>query len=448
MDVAGFFRKVDDLLNPVLVKEVRQSLHSRSIQNLLGGLALLELGILFLLVQSSEENIGVVDFAFSIGLLAIILWILIAFCCRRFEMERRREAPDLIHITQLSARQLIAGKFWAAVLLEVQLFAVVLPFLMISFYLRGPEMGEILKVAALFFFGAWPVLLLGLLVAGFGSRWSVGVLFVLTFPVFLMSLALSAPSSDYFPDDFSWLPYYGIFWLSLILFCAAVAVAGQPGSNRIRPLRLALGLAALGILPGFVLLSGYYEGNFFGQWGTVILLFAGVVALVAALEEEAPGRRVLAELPERGPWRVAVLLFSDGAGSGLVFALLLAVVGIGICGWREQMVSGVGYLFFYAGVALWLRRHLRLLQIRYGGGAALLMVLIVLVLLPIIVTALTDLKWLEHSTTPVLLLPSIFSMHFDDSLAFGTGIVGGGIGLLLSGGLLLRWFRLAFPRTK
>lgn len=39
MDVAGFFRKVDDLLNPVLVKEVRQSLHSRSIQNLLGGLA-------------------------------------------------------------------------------------------------------------------------------------------------------------------------------------------------------------------------------------------------------------------------------------------------------------------------------------------------------------------------------------------------------------------------
>ena len=76
------------------------------------------------------------------------------------------------------------------------------------------------------------------------------------------------------------------------------------------------------------------------------------------------------------------------------------------------------------------------------------MVLIVLVLLPIIVTTLTDLKWLEHSTTPVLLLPSIFSMHFDDSLAFGTGIVGGGIGLLLSGGLLLRWFRLAFPRTK
>ena len=130
MDVAGFFRKVDDLLNPVLVKEVRQSLHSRSIQNLLGGLALLELGILFLLVQSSEENIGVVDFAFSIGLLAIILWILIAFCCRRFEMERRREAPDLIHITQLSARQLIAGKFWAAVLLGLlwQIAAAVLLF--------------------------------------------------------------------------------------------------------------------------------------------------------------------------------------------------------------------------------------------------------------------------------------------------------------------------------
>ncbi len=450
----GFIRRFDDWLNPVLVKEMRQSLHSRGILLLAGGLAALEMFGLFLVIQSGARPNREAGWAFFIGsivLFGFCLILLATVYCGRFAKERRAEELDLMNITTLSPWQLVRGKFCSAVVVEAQLFAVALPFMVISFYLCGPGMGWILQIAFLLFFSAWPLFLLGLLIGSFGKRGLVALFFFFICCIFV-SQGIVIGQGTVFREQIR-VNYYALFWIVLFLFMATVAAVAPAGSDRMRPLRLFLLIAAFGVIPGYRLIGGGSGDGFLRDWGASWILVATVAAYLAAIEGREPGRRVLAELPFSPVLRPFRLLVSSGASSGLLFSLVLAAAGIGVAGIggglpEPELISGFGYALFYAGGALWLRRFIGGFFPRFNGFAALCVVLAMFAFLPVLLGGVLNPEFWQADAAPWFLRTSFISLRFKGEGMVWTGLAAGSVGLLLNAGPVVAWFRLASGEKK
>ena len=146
----SIIQKLRDLeLNPVLVKEVRQSVRS---MQLLGVLVLLLLGLLassllFLGYQTIDlRDNSTLGQGFFI-MVMIILMVATAFTASamfyRHYREREPSHYDLLYITTLTPGRIARGRYMAGVAMTSLVLSLGLPFLTLSYLLRGIEMSSI-----------------------------------------------------------------------------------------------------------------------------------------------------------------------------------------------------------------------------------------------------------------------------------------------------------------
>lgn len=347
MSSARLVDKMDDLFNPIVVKELRQAVKSRIVIAALFLFLLIELVILLmslsleanLQMDSANSHVGRKIFELLEGLLLGTCMLLIpTYAGIRLAAEHSDTNVDLLFISTLRPRGIIAGKLQASIVLILLIFSACAPFMTFTYLLRGIDVPSILLLLVLdflmvllatqgaIFLGAVPAnpglkLLLGLM--GLGMLIALFV-YTMLFSVEMLDLGMGSRLDSI---EF-WMIAGAVAILLLgtggLFFTWSVAIVSPPSANRALPVRLyILGywLVTGGVA---ILLTRHFHtpvALYLWQWAIVALLCSQIV--VSINEREQWGMRVRRTIPRRGWLRGIAFMTYSGAAGGVLFALLL-----------------------------------------------------------------------------------------------------------------------------
>lgn len=335
--------RLDDAVNPIVVKEMRQAARGRFLVGLLLfylGAQLLALGIYLMSsgidtvdLLSGREH-GAEAFALLFGVLMFVLLLCLPiYAAIRFAVERSGDGLALLFVSTLSPRRIVAGKLASNLLLGALMLAAGLPYLMFTYFLRGIDLATMLgflfytMLATLFvvslaiFVAALPLERLLRLLVALGGLFVLGWVFVLGVAI----LADEASSGSLFGGAEFWarMAFAGVVVLAVgLLFQMTVSIISPPASDRARPVRRYLVVTWL-LTAGGALLAGTIAPDAMRAWA-VLWTWCFVLSLLASVgSRDRPSRRVAAKIPRSPLWRWPWLLLTTGTFPGLLFAVVM-----------------------------------------------------------------------------------------------------------------------------
>jgi hypothetical protein len=395
VSIARVFSKLDDWLNPIVVKELRQSVRSRAVTSALVLFLLLQLLIIGVYVWNYDARVGRDAEMLEGGreLFQVIQAIMLGTCLLipaytgiRLGAERSDTNVDLLFISTLKPRAIVSGKLFSAVVLALLVFSACTPFLTFTYLLRGLDIPTILVILMIDFLAVLWAIQWAIFLAVIPVPLAVRILFILagllglyglmvgtvveTSRLLQSGLGVSMDSWDF------WGPWLAAVLLILagvgLLFVWSVAILSPPSANR--ALRVRLYLIGLWLVTGVAVLwvhTGARGRGLFESWlASTGMLFA-LQVVISINERDSWGPRVARSIPRRRWLRPPVFLVYSGSAGGILFALLMFT-----------LTFAVGYYFVHhqaAGYApLEVARLLRLLLLVflyaycYGMSALLL----------------------------------------------------------------------------
>lgn len=395
-DFSDWFTRLDDRMNPLVVKDTRQALNSRALPMaclVALGAALFLLTIAALDPTSGLGGLPFFYWVFAIATVAIVAGIVIPGA-NRWSKERNAEGFDPVAMTVLSPAAVARGKLFSVLGMALYVYSLLAPFMVVAYLLRGIALTTIFQTLYLGILGLLPFTQLTLLAAA-GTRrgggiaklvvavvliWNgLGGVFALFSPMFRTGFA-SAPTM--------WLGVFPALSLGLtaLLFVATVEILTPKSANRMFPFRIAL-LLMFALLAGILRVTSRDAGDFWTGLYAVALSFAALTAVIACEERDEQTRRVLNSMPRNRVLHVLYALLSSGAGAGFLNALgytVLAAVAFvcqdaetrpGMNASTAYVTSGVfAFLLATALAAFWGGRRLR----RYPALSPLLILLVLI----------------------------------------------------------------------
>lgn len=411
--MTNFLNRVGDRMNPIVVKEARQAVNSR----LVSGILLLFLGVQLaatLLIISNETaitpptpgtppelNLGIGRelFMYVQGILVVTCMLLIPVSTGvRLAVERSDVNVDLLFISSLSARSIVAGKVVTAAAVALLIFSACAPFMTFAYVLRGLDMPTILLVL----FADFLAVLLGTALAVFlaaipatrGFRIFLGIFgFIALCYVCAGAVAISGRfleggvNEDTSSWEF-WAACAGLAGVILgvvgLFFVWSVAMISPASANKalsVRVYTLAFWLAG-------VVGCGYCSYKVADSapviaWTIFGTILFGIQLLTAIGERDSWGPRVARHIPRRTLPRVVAFVFYSGAAGGLLFGAFGGALTVAAAlawhewypsirwptRWTEEVtVCGLilGYTYCYGMSAVLVRRALRGTAMRPG----------------------------------------------------------------------------------
>jgi hypothetical protein len=384
--VASLLRRLDDAsdrLSPIVVKEVRQIVRGREFNY--SFMVSLVVGLLVSFFGAANASTGAGTTGQSVfaaltaclGLLGIGIVPFGAFSALR--NERLEQTMDLITVTSLSARKVIAGKLLAQAVKLATLFAGMAPFIATSFLLGGIDFVTIVVSLALVFLASLWVCAAALLLSslaktrGMGGVLLVGggfalVLFFGGLGVFNrimfallrggglfsgVSFTVSSPAEAWWTLAI----VAGFATLSLVnLVLLAENRLSSPVENKSTALRIGFFVQFLAIIAAFTALARFTSTPRAVEPLAVFgLLHLALVAAFTVTEEFSLSRRVLRRMHAPSRWSPLWTMLWPGGGRGAAYVLFQMVLLIGAvrflslrdAGW---VVAACGYICFCTGV--------------------------------------------------------------------------------------------------
>lgn len=354
-------RWIDDRLNPVVVKELRQAVRSRAVSVILIlflTVQLLAIGVYLLAADDVANDFYAGQTVFMIlesALLAVCLLFVPAYVGFRMAGERSDTNVDLLFITTIRPRSILWGKFVSGTVVTALIYSACAPFMVLTYMLRGIDLPSIAVVLALNLVAIFVSMQLALLIGAMHTtRVLKSIMGVLFFVVLVIGyiLALQGAFGLVFFGiggmlgtwEF-WGPALGVFTLAAtatgLLFTLSVAVISPPASNRAMPVRVFVSVAWLLTAVCASAMAWMMEtGVPMVTWLTLVCWLLALTALGASGEREVYGSRLRRRVPRRWWARVLVYPFFSGAGAGLWWAgwmtLLTALVGGVLVGWMAR----------------------------------------------------------------------------------------------------------------
>jgi hypothetical protein len=351
MSVSSLLSRIDDWINPIVVKELRQAVKSRLVVGILMvflGLQIVSLGIYLLVHEMSADhdainwNAGVSVFVWQQG---ILLWTLMlfvpAYAAIRLGAERSDHNVDLLFISTLNPRSIIAGKFFAALVLALLVYSTCAPFMTFTYLLRGIDIPTILTVLGIDLLAMLFSTMVALFLASVpGPR--VGKIFLGFVGLFFLVIvcwSLTAAITEMVDTGLIVFERYEM-WLVLaiavasvlglvgLLFFYAVALISPISSNRILPVRVYLFVLWMVMAIGLFLTSYHFPGGL--HLGPVsFLVFAASVLicvqfLISICERERWGPRMTRSIPRHLLPRFLAFLFYTGSAGGVLLTVFMA----------------------------------------------------------------------------------------------------------------------------
>ncbi len=338
---------LDDRLNPILVKEVRQALRGRYFRISFRVTLLLAtlLGLIILVRAAavpSPGEVGLVFFSTIYGCLAGAVLFLVPFSgFISMGGEWEQNTYDLLAITDLRPRQIVMGKLVSALTQALLFYSAFTPFLAFAFVMRGVDL-----VGALVVFGGSMVLcgtltlvaialscasrvrfarvaLMAALAAGL--VWVTGISITFASIIVRQPLMLLEPEAGTAAALTLTIAVL-VCGLSFTFACARLA---HPEENRSTGLRIVVALTAAA---GLCWTAYIYLEVFPGEPALIPALGGATAAacllplLFVATEREELGRRVRRQVPANPLLALLVAPFLPGGGRG--FLLLLSILGL------------------------------------------------------------------------------------------------------------------------
>jgi hypothetical protein len=401
--------RVDDWVNPIVVKELRQAVRGKTAAAMLSFFLFVETATLGfallrtqLLSEASGGALGEGTRAFSI-LLGVLLGTAFLFVpvatWFRMTSERNDQNLDLLFVTTLTPGEIASGKLLAGGFLTAWLFSASLPFLTFTYFLRGVDFFTVLVLLTIGYLGVLAATQVALLAATIpGTKvfrslvallalWGVVTIATLTIAgsVALISsgaMVLFVSQDARIAATVMLATFASLFAVARVLTTACLT---PQVANRARPVRITftiIWVVALGLVRPRDPRLGR-RGLRRGLWGTYAIL-ALTALLASASERDRLGPRVLRDVPAGGR-RLLAFPFFSGAASGFTWSLLVAAVTtlagvvavpfLGALATRGSddvetaLVAGPGvlaYMLFYALAGRFLRE--RLLSSRVSEG--------------------------------------------------------------------------------
>jgi hypothetical protein len=340
------FDRLDNAINPIVVKELRQAVQSRLVTYGLLIFLLLQLGVLgFSLLAREARNANALDFGAGREVFRVLQAILAGSCLIfvplyagiRLALERGDANMDLLFISTLKPRSIITGKFVAALVLTLLIFSACAPFMTFTYLLRGLDIPSILLVLVIDLIAVLLATQFAILLAVLPLNWilkgilallSLGLLWAVLFGTVNITNELVLGFMGVRPDTWEfWGAFLSITGLVLVgiglMFVCAVALVKPASANRALPVRLYLvtTAAASGGL------AWYWARKEATAGPLIAWLIFGVTALcgylvVAVNEREHWGPRVLRAIPRRRLFRLPAFLLFSGSAGGISFAMV------------------------------------------------------------------------------------------------------------------------------
>ncbi|MFK8114162.1 MAG: ABC transporter permease [Rubripirellula sp.] len=474
-------QRVADWLNPILIKEARQSLKSR--QFLITFFCLLAASCFWTIVGvvSNAPDVYFVPTGADLMtgyylVLAIPLIGMVPLAAHRsLAAEIEDDTFEMLVITKLSSMRIVMGKLNSAMLQMLVYFAAIVPCIAFSYLLRGVNLVTIAEVVAIVFFTALIITSFALMLATLGQNRAIqtlsmlGVLAVIFFAELICfafcveGLLQYRMGSDM--DSVMFTLVFIIIGLScVVVFVKAAAARIAPVTeNRSTGLRWCMFAQQLLWMATIAHLALWYDDFEPINFGMMVLGGYWLVMGTLMLSESSElSPRVQRSLPSTFAGRSLLTWFNPGPATGYVFSVCtgtVAIAGLGLFGQLTQVdrrpltpcltfaMIAIGYLMSYLGLT-------RLISMpilrRLGSSLAVSVVTMLVVMLlaaitPIILTVMatgsapfnyTQLEAINWGWT----LIEAFENRYDPVLAFKILLVGVCI-TLVNLVLLFRVFR-------
>lgn len=367
---------VDDHINPIVVKELRQAVRSRFIMVVINLLLMIELVIVagFLLGSTgSDYSLGRNVFtALHLLLLTTAVIFVPAYVGVRFAAERSAQNVDLMFTTTISPLSIIWGKFLSGLIVSALLFSTAGPFMVLTYMLRGIDVPSILLILGMDFLAVLAAIQFAILVMS-GSKTVVarGGMLVLCMIVFgYLIVGAGAASmglmfgygSGWWNEPYAWLYIVGYLLLNLIyhigMMLASAAVVSPPTSNRAVGLRTFLFVSW--ILSGVLcLLTSAFtmDTEWALAWGMSSASISCVILLVAISERDRWGPRVLMMIPRNPIKRFIAFFFYSGSAGGVLLSMFMILVSLGITlfmfdDYHDEVMAMLTFCLYFAAYCL------------------------------------------------------------------------------------------------
>lgn len=400
--------RVSDRLNPILVKETRQAIKSRQFTFTfvlvliacwvvtIGGVATIGPGVFY---SASGPDM----FWFYYWILAFPLAVIVPYSAyRSLAAEREDNTYELLSISNLTPRQIIAGKLGSALLQMLVFLSAVAPCLAFTYLLRGIDVLTIAVLLTYSVLGSLGLSVIGLFFATCSKERYGQVVLSVVMVVGQVIVFFSAIGGAYefirwsyqfVGDPEFWLVNLALLTLYLttfaIVFLAAAAQITFASDNRSTPLRIAMLVQQAALIGWFAymafrLYADQSGGPFIGRMITEMVGVGGMMCGIywyvmgALLTAEWPhlSSRVRRSLPSSFLGRTFLTWFNPGPGTGYMFVVAnLATVAIGGLlllaasppsggGWAKGHVAafliiGMAYIVAFLGVGKLLMDLLR-----------------------------------------------------------------------------------------
>lgn len=434
--LARVMDRIDDWMNPIAVKELRQAVRGKFVMVALILSLLAQLVTVAVISVAQALNTSQLVAAGTTAFTAVFTVVFTAgvflvplYTGFRMAAERADSNVDLLFITTIRPRTIVLGKVISVTALVVLLFSSALPFLMFSYVLRGIDFVSMAVLIAMAIFVVISQAITALFIGALPTSRPFKILLGLGF--FLGTIGVYAPVLAFASQVlrmgvgvmggrtqfWSGFTAFMVFMLAIdaVLLVLTTAIITPAAANRALPIRLMLvvtWLLSYGAALWMALSVNQIEVVL--VWAISQAVLITLILMSATSERERWGPRVARTIPENPLKRaVAFLFYSGGAGGTLwVMVMYAATVGLYVLTCElskiraprdpliivQPLIDGMLAMIAYAMTAVLLRRTIlkRVPAARTWG--LVLLLFIVLAVLPPIAILTRDAESIEWTT--------------------------------------------------
>ncbi len=339
----AFASTVGDRINPVAVKEFRQAVQSRWVSAIFLLFLLLNLGIVGGYLMLSPDAATSIDGGKNIfiALESILFFTCIGFVPLyagiRLSLERNDTNIDLFFVTTITPGAIVRGKYLTAMALTLLIYSACMPFMILTYLLRGIDLPTIFAVLAIGFMVCAGVNAMGIFAGSVSGSWLLRGLVAVGMLIFLFMTAVMFIQSVSTAIIIGW-GLFGVYttWTTIgtillfealaigLLYVLAVALLSPKPSNRMLVPRLYI--TGTWLVVGVVAaIWSYMQTSADPIIGWVIFSTFGFTAMMVDSlgERDSWTTRVKRTIPRNLLLRPFAFLFYSGSAGGIIWCAIL-----------------------------------------------------------------------------------------------------------------------------
>ncbi|MDR2643844.1 MAG: hypothetical protein LBC74_13760 [Planctomycetaceae bacterium] len=331
----------DTIINPLLIKELRQFVRNKFIIILINVYVLTIVIACLLLLTSSAYKAMELNGSHLLFTLANIIFIagfLTIIVRTAWSTAADKINEDLMFYSSMKPSTIVFGKVISGVIFTLLIMSVTMPFVTLAYLLRGIDLEIVFIVMIELFIIMQALNCFAILVAS--SNKLKGSTYMSTFIVVVVSsflycvLVSAGVGLIYFNTLYSTYAWDGLcilfsleFACIALFICGSIAMLSPPTSNRILPIRILLTAIFLAsVLAAFSELFHASKNDMFMGIEIISLFTLGVIIVSIACERDQWSTRIRRSLPKSLLRRILLFPFYTGAACGIVWFFMMLLV--------------------------------------------------------------------------------------------------------------------------